>query len=91
MLVWMDYAQNLETEWQQCIEEGIDVSSYKELFTQIKQMAPSRQRMKMADELFHLLSALPVQADYAYEEPSDWGGIQACLPQRTAGAAKHTG
>lgn len=62
MLVWMDYAQNLETEWQQCIEEGIDVSSYKELFTQIKQMAPSRQRMKMADELFHLLSTLPVQA-----------------------------
>lgn len=43
MLVWMDYAQELETEWKQCMVEGIAVTSYKELFTQIKQMAPSRR------------------------------------------------
>lgn len=81
MLVWMDYAQELETEWKQCMDEGIDVSSYKELFTQIKQMEPSHQRMKMAGELFDLIASLPTQEGYAYEEPSDWEGIQSCLPK----------
>lgn len=81
MLLWMDYADELLTEWKQCIEEGLDASAYKELMEQIKKMPPSPERYRLADEVFSLVQTLPQQEGYAYNEPSDWDAIQACLPQ----------
>lgn len=81
MLIWIDYANELETEFRQCTEEGIDVSGYEALFTQIQKMPPSPQRSAMAEELYRLIQTLPRQEGYAYVEPSDWEGIQACLPK----------
>lgn len=81
MLLWMDYAEELLTEWKQCMEEGLDISAYKELMEQIQKMPPSPERYRLADEMSSLLQTLPQQKDYTYDEPSDWDGIQACLPK----------
>lgn len=81
MLIWVDYASELETEFRQCMEEGIDVSEYEALFTQIQKMPPSPQRSAMAEELYRLIQTLPKQEGYPYVEPSDWEGIQECLPK----------
>ena len=81
MLLWMDYAEELLTEWKQCMEEGLDISAYKELMEQIQKMPPSPERYRLADEMSSLLQTLPHQKDYTYDEPSDWDGIQACLPK----------
>lgn len=73
--MWELFSAALHIEYQQCIEEGLDVSTYKNLFEDINQMPPSAQREKMADALFEIIQKAPIVANYAYVEPSGYEDI----------------
>lgn len=76
---WEHYAadQQLETEYRQSEEEGLDVAAYKPLFDTVRNMPQGEFRDKFADLLGELVLNLPTREGYKYNEPSDLEGIQA--------------
>lgn len=74
---WELYASDLTVEYQQCEEEGLDVSVYKDVFTSVSLLPLSEQKKKIADVLFEAVLQAPMRADYKYTEPSNLEEIQA--------------
>ena len=74
---WVGYASNLDVEFTQSKEEGLDVDAYKELFTQIQKLPPCEERELMADAAFSLILNAPMRPDYPYQEPSTLEEIRA--------------
>lgn len=74
---WEFYSEQLRTEYQQSIDEGLDISKYQNLFESVASMEKSEHKSKIADVCFDLLMNADIAADYKYEEPSDLEGIQA--------------
>ena len=74
---WERYAIELETEYQQCLEEGLDVEPYKALFDAVIAMPDTPFKDKAADVIAELVLNLPQKEGYAYVEPSDLEGIFA--------------
>ena len=74
---WGDYAAELMTEYQQSIEEGLDISEYENLFKEVSRMPRTEIKAKMADALFELVYTAGTIEGYKYNEPSDLEGIKA--------------
>lgn len=66
---WEAYSNNLDSEFMQSLEEGLDVSQHEKLFYEIAQMPFSAEKEKAADALFEFVLNAEVRADYPYEEP----------------------
>lgn len=78
---WESYAEELMVEYQQCVEEGKAIESYRALFEAVHQMPPGAYKARMADILFELQRSLPVREDYAYHEPDALEEIRALRPE----------
>ena len=74
---WESYPDALGVEYRQCIEEGLDISAYEQLFTAVREMNKDAYRDKMADVLFDIITNAKTAEDYPYVEPSDIDGIRA--------------
>ena len=72
---WEVYGGQLDVEYRQCMEEGLDVESLRPLFDAIGKLPAGERREKLAEELFQAIRSAPRRADYPYEEPSDYEGI----------------
>lgn len=75
--VWEYYAQELEIEYRQCLEEGLDMQANHDLFLAIAALPKGEMKTRLADALFRLIRRAPKQAGYAYVEPSGLAEIQA--------------
>ena len=73
--VWELYSEELQTEYRQCIEEGLDLSAYEAVFTSVAALERSAHKDALADALFDVVSRAPQVADYPYTEPSDLADI----------------
>ena len=82
------YAQELEVEYRQCVEEGKDISMYKDLFEAVARMPKTQEKKKIADELFSLISNAPQTADYKYNEPSELARIKGLRQQCTSNSER---
>ena len=51
---WVGYASNLDVEFTQSKEEGLDVEAYKTLFEQIQKLPPCEEREQMAHTVLSL-------------------------------------
>lgn len=85
---WEMYAQELEVEYRQCVEEGKDISMYKDLFEAVARMPKTQEKKKIADELFSLISNAPQTADYKYNEPSELARIKGLRQQCTSNSER---
>lgn len=74
---WELYCEGLQTEYKQSIEEGLDVSAYKDLFESIAKLPKDEHKKRLADVLFDMVCDSKKIPDYAYREPSDIEGIRA--------------
>ena len=74
---WESYPEQLRIEYVQSTQEGLDLSAYRELFEQVYRMPRGEYKARMADVLFDLVTNAPRQADYPFEEPSDFESIRA--------------
>ena len=71
------YGFNLETEYRQCVEEGLDVSAYADVFSAVSRLPQNETKEKLAEVLFDVvLNAKPVEP-YPYVEPSTLDEIRA--------------
>ncbi len=74
---WEVYSRQLNVEYRQSMEEGLDVASLKPLFDAIFQMENGPHKEAMADILHDMVTNAPIRADYPYDEPSGLAEIRA--------------
>ena len=54
--VWEFYASNLLTEYQQSMEEGLDIERYKDLFFTVAGLPTDEIKKKLGDVLFEIVT-----------------------------------
>ncbi|MBQ7907266.1 MAG: ADP-ribosylglycohydrolase family protein [Clostridia bacterium] len=75
--VWEDYASELQTEYRQCLEEGLDVEPYKDVFDAVSKLPKGEVKEEFASVIADLVHNLPTVEGYKYNEPSDLESIRA--------------
>lgn len=74
---WDSYCKTLDIELKQCLDEGLDISAFEQLFKKAIAMPYSKEQADLADEIFEKIINAPIRSDYKYNEPSDLEGIRA--------------
>ncbi len=74
---WEFYCNDIEHEYKQCFDEGMDIEKYKDIFSAVKNLPKTEIRKKFADVLFEAVCNAPIRDGYKYNEPSDLEGIKA--------------
>ena len=74
---WEFYAANFLTEYNQSIEEGLDIEKYQDLFLAADKLPRSKIAKQLGDVIFKIIQNAEQRPDYPYIEPSDLEGIQA--------------
>ncbi len=67
---WESYSSNLLTEYQQSIEEGLDLSVYADVFTAVSRLPKNETKKKLGDVLFDVVFHAKITENYKYIEPS---------------------
>lgn len=67
---WEFYSSNLCTEYQQSVEEGLDIERYKDIFLSISHLPKNETKKKLGDILFETVQSAPKIEGYEFEEPS---------------------
>lgn len=70
------YHSDIAAEYNQCIEEGIDVEKHKALFDEVAAMENGEEKAKKSDEIFALVMNSGIRKDYKYNEPNDYEKIR---------------
>jgi len=78
------FANDLPTEYRQCIEEGLDVRPYEALFDAVDKMPKNEHRDAAAEILYQITRSVPQIENYPYCEPSDYAAIRACCADDAA-------
>lgn len=74
---WEFYSSNLQTEYVQSIEEGLDMETYKDVFSSIARLPKDETKKKLGDILYEVVLQAEQRKGYPYIEPSDLEGIKA--------------
>ncbi len=81
-LYYLRYGDNVDQEWMQCMDEGRDVSHFKQIVDEIKMMDHNNpEREAKALNLYEKMNAVSVASDYKYIEPSEIGQIKQVRPK----------
>lgn len=70
------YPSDLLLEYNQCIEEGLDIEKYKTLFESVASLDNGDIKNRMSDIIFDIVINAEMRKDYKYNEPSDLEGIK---------------
>ena len=73
---WEFYSSDLMTEYQQSLEEGLDIEGYKELFSAVSLLPKGEIKKRFGDILFDIVINAEMREGYPYVEPSDLEQIQ---------------
>jgi len=68
---WEFYSSNLMTEYQQSIEEGLDIETYKDVFSAVSRLPKNEHTKKLGDTLFEIVLNAKQKEGYPYIEPCD--------------------
>ena len=68
---WEFYSSNLLTEYQQSIEEGLDIEAYKDVFLAVSRLPKDERKKELGDILFDVVISANQKEGYPYMEPSD--------------------
>lgn len=78
--IWEAYSEQLHIEYTQCMEEGLDLEPYADLFAAVEKMPRGKHKDVIADELFQMVLNAKTRSDYPYQEPSALEEIRSFLP-----------
>lgn len=73
---WEFYSSNLMTEYQQSVDEGLDIEAYKEVFYSVSMLPKGEIKKRLGDVLFDVVVSAKTKDGYPYVEPSDLEQIQ---------------
>jgi len=74
---WEFYGSMLQIEYEQCIDEGLEIEEYKDLFDAVHKLPKNEIKKRFADVCFDIVRSAKVKKDYPYLEPSDLESIKA--------------
>jgi len=74
---WEFYSANFMIEYQQSIEEGLDIEVYKDVFSTVSRLPKSETKKKLGDVLFEVVSCAKQREGYEYIEPSNLEQIKS--------------
>lgn len=74
---WEVYTADAALEYMQCVDEGLEVEQFKDLFTQIQNMPRGAVQKQFGDALFELVKSLKIRKGYKYIEPSELESIKS--------------
>ena len=75
--VWESYTKDMMTEFQQSMEEGLDLEAYRDVFQAVSVLPETKEKHDLCDTLFHVVRKAPLRQDYPYREPSGLEEIRA--------------
>ncbi len=73
---WEFYSSNLMTEYTQSIEEGLDIETYKDVFSAVSRLPKDDKKKKLGDILFEIVTCAKQKEGYQYREPSELEAIK---------------
>ncbi len=73
---WEAYSKNLELEYRQSTEEGLDLSTWRDTMTAVTNLPDCREKDQFADILFQAVINAEAIPGYIYREPSDLSQIK---------------
>ena len=73
---WEVYGKQLMIEYEQSLDEGLDLEEYRDLFESVAKMPDGASKEKIADVLFELVQNAHLRGDYRYQEPSELDAIR---------------
>lgn len=68
---WEFYSSNLLLEYQQSLDEGLDIEIYKDAFSSISRLPKGEIKKKLGDVLFEAVTSASQKEGYRYIEPSE--------------------
>ncbi len=71
------YPQDIMAEYNQSIEEGLDIEKYKGAFEAVAALEPGEYKTRMSDIIYEMVINAEMQPDYKYNEPSELKEIKA--------------
>ncbi len=71
------YPSDIMAEYNQCIEEGLDVEGHKEFFERVAAMGNGEEKTRLSDEIYKLVINSEIRSDYKYKEPNKLHDIKA--------------
>jgi len=81
---WESYSSSLMVEYQQSMEEGLDVEAYAEVFRAVSHLPKNEIKKKLGDILFEVVLQAKPAAQFRYLEPSVLEEIKALRPETGA-------
>lgn len=75
--VWESYCSNLQLEYQQSVEEGLDIETYKDVFAAVASLPKGEVKNKFGNILFEVVMSAKQKEGYKYYEPSGLDEIRA--------------
>lgn len=73
---WEFYTSAILVEYEQAIDEGLDIEAYKPLFYAVANIPKNEIKKELGDVLFKIISNAKQRNDYKYVEPSDLNSIK---------------
>lgn len=70
------YPSDIMAEYNQCIEEGLDVEKHKALFESVASLPDGELKTQKSQEIFEIVINADMKADYKYNEPNNLGDIK---------------
>ena len=77
MHYWELYASAVLDEYQQSIDEGLDIEEYKNIFADISKLPQGMVKEKFGDVVFEIITEAKQRKGYKYNEPSTLEEIKA--------------
>ncbi len=70
------YSSDLLMEYNQCIEEGLDIEKYKSLFESVATLDNGEIKDRLSDVIFDIIINADIKKDYKYDESSELSEIK---------------
>ncbi len=74
---WEFYTSAILDEYIQCIDEGLDIEAYKDIFVNISKLPKGDIKKKFGDVIYEIVISAKQKEGYKYNEPSDLESIRA--------------
>ncbi len=69
--IWELYSEQLNTEYTQCLDEGLDIEKYSALFNTISKLEKGIIKEQFANIIFeYIVAPAKMRRDFTYNEPS---------------------
>ncbi|MGN0762089.1 MAG: ADP-ribosylglycohydrolase family protein [Aristaeellaceae bacterium] len=80
---WESYAASIQAEYLQCVDEGLDIEPYAQVFQAVAALPGGPVKDELCDALYRAVSTCGLRRDWPYTEPDALEDIRAQRPDAT--------